>query len=146
MKKNKGFTLIELLAVIVILAVLVLLAVPSVTKVLKNSQRQTFIVQANAIVDNAKMAYEDALIGNTELKTCYNLTELRTYNTKSYNYGAVGSVLIDDATGTYRVWYYDGAIYYVEGAYYGKIDNGEVVNQVNEGAPSSTSTYSTCGS
>ena len=43
MKNNKGFTLVELLAVIVIMGILMMVAIPSVTRTIENSRKDTFI-------------------------------------------------------------------------------------------------------
>ena len=50
-KNKKGFTLIELLAVIIILGVLLLIAVPSISKYIDNSRRNTYVNQAKQIVN-----------------------------------------------------------------------------------------------
>lgn len=51
MKNQKGFTLIELLAVIVILGILMLIAVPSLTKYIDSSKKDTYIKTINSMVD-----------------------------------------------------------------------------------------------
>ena len=43
MKNNKGFTLVELLAVIVIMGILMMVAIPSVTRTIENSRKDTFV-------------------------------------------------------------------------------------------------------
>ena len=42
-KNNKGFTLVELLAVIVIMGILMMVAIPSVTRTIENSRKDTFV-------------------------------------------------------------------------------------------------------
>ncbi len=51
--KNKGFTLIELLAVIIILGVIMLIAIPSVTRYINDSRKETYIDTAKQIVKGA---------------------------------------------------------------------------------------------
>ena len=43
MKNNKGFTLVELLAVIVIMGILMMVAIPSVTRTIENSRKDSFV-------------------------------------------------------------------------------------------------------
>ena len=43
MRNNKGFTLVELLAVIVIMGILMMVAIPSVTRTIENSRKETFV-------------------------------------------------------------------------------------------------------
>lgn len=49
-KDKKGFTLIELLAVIIILGVLLLIAVPSISKYIENSRKNTYINSVKSLV------------------------------------------------------------------------------------------------
>ena len=42
-RNNKGFTLVELLAVIVIMGILMMVAIPSVTRTIENSRKDTFV-------------------------------------------------------------------------------------------------------
>lgn len=49
---QKGFTLIELLAVIIILGVLLLIAVPSISKYIETSRRNTYISQVKQLVNS----------------------------------------------------------------------------------------------
>ena len=53
MKKNKGFTLIELLAVIIILGILILIAIPSVTRYISDSRKETYIDTARQYIKAA---------------------------------------------------------------------------------------------
>ena len=43
MNSNKGFTLVELLAVIVIMGILMMVAIPSVTRTIENSRKDSFV-------------------------------------------------------------------------------------------------------
>ena len=54
MKEKKGFTLIEVIAVIIILGVIFLVAIPSVSSIIMNSRKKTYLVDANRYIDGAK--------------------------------------------------------------------------------------------
>lgn len=119
MKNKKGFTLVELLAVIVILAVLVLLAVPSVLKMMDGAKENAFEIEAENIINGAKLKYADDLL-DSSLPTaitvtitsdvtgyCYALSDLSDYVDKTFG-SNVGSVLIDATNNSYYIWYADG--------------------------------------
>ncbi len=121
MKKKNGFTLVELLAVIVILAVLVLLAVPSVLKMMDGAKENAFNIEAENIIDGAKLKYSDDLLEGTLPSSttttissvsvtgyCYDITGLTEYIDKSFT-GKIGSVLIDATNNNYYIWYADGS-------------------------------------
>lgn len=137
MTKKKGFTLVELLAVIVILAVLVLLAVPSVIKMMDNSKKNSFAVEAENIIKGAKLAYADSLLNagsitptsvtgvtvtdGTASGKCFDITNLDNYVDKTFDNDAVGSVLVDATNNKYYIWYYDG-VYSVTGKLGGAVE------------------------
>ena len=54
MKNNKGFTLIELLAVITIMGILMMVAIPTVSRTIENSRKDTFIDTAKKYADSAQ--------------------------------------------------------------------------------------------
>ena len=56
MKKinSKGFTLIELLAVIVIMGILMMVAIPSVSRVIENSRKDTYVDIAKSYANAAR--------------------------------------------------------------------------------------------
>ena len=56
MKKlnTKGFTLIELLAVITIMGILMMVAIPTVSRTIENSRKDTFIDTVNQYINGAK--------------------------------------------------------------------------------------------
>lgn len=65
MKKvnSKGFTLIELLAVIVIMGILMMVAIPSVSRVIENSRKDTFVDIAKAYANAAQTLWtSDGLV------------------------------------------------------------------------------------
>lgn len=50
----KGFTLIELLAVITIMGILMMVAIPTVSRTIENSRKDTFIDTAKSYINGAK--------------------------------------------------------------------------------------------
>jgi prepilin-type N-terminal cleavage/methylation domain-containing protein len=122
MKKKKGFTLVELLAVIVILAVLVLLAVPSVLKMMNGAKENAFEIEAENIIDGAKLKYSADLLENDLPSTttvtisgssvtgyCYPIYVLADYVDKTFYVNKnAGSVLVDATNNNYYIWYTDG--------------------------------------
>ena len=54
MKKKNGFTLIELLAVIIILGILMIIAIPSVTKYISDSRKNSYVDSAKEIIGSAR--------------------------------------------------------------------------------------------
>ena len=88
MKNKKGFTLIELLAVIVILAILLAIAIPSVTKYISDSRRDSFVTTAKEFADtvtkNATSDMYELPIANNEITiVSINMVELQKGGTKS---------------------------------------------------------------
>ena len=51
---KKGFTLVELLAVIVIMGILMMVAIPSISRVIENSRKDTFVDIAKSYANAAK--------------------------------------------------------------------------------------------
>lgn len=51
---TKGFTLIELLAVITIMGILMMVAIPTVSRTIENSRKDTFIDTAKSYINGAK--------------------------------------------------------------------------------------------
>lgn len=54
LKTKKGFTLIELLAVIVILGVLMMIAIPSMTRVIENARKNTYVSTAKSFSNQVR--------------------------------------------------------------------------------------------
>jgi len=55
-KNKKGFTLIEILAVIIILGILLLIAIPSISKYIENSRKNTYINSVKSMVNAVSAA------------------------------------------------------------------------------------------
>lgn len=51
---NKGFTLVELIGVVLILIILIMYAVPKVSKLYKNSKKNTFLNNVNTIYNKSE--------------------------------------------------------------------------------------------
>lgn len=65
MKDELGFTLIELLAVITIMGILMMVAIPSVSRVIENTRRDTFLDNAKVYINAVRQAViSDELICN----------------------------------------------------------------------------------
>ena len=77
MKKmnSKGFTLIELLAVITIMGILMMVAIPSVSRTIENSRRDTF---ANIAHEYVSAIRNGVLADNIECVTEYDATKYIT--------------------------------------------------------------------
>ena len=72
MKKinSKGFTLVELLAVIVIMGILMMVAIPSVTRTIENSRKDTFVDIAKSYANAARTQWTaDGLMCNSATGT-----------------------------------------------------------------------------
>lgn len=94
MGKSKGFTLIELLAVIVILAVILSITVPSVVSLIKDSTKQSFVLDTKNVLE---------AINNKRLKninfdpTSINETTLEsTLDIASDNYQTITVTVVSD--------------------------------------------------
>ena len=53
-KNNKGFTLVELLAVIVIMGILMMVAIPTISRVIENARKDTFVDSAKAYANTVR--------------------------------------------------------------------------------------------
>ena len=102
MKNKNGFTLIELLAVVIILGILMIIAVPSVTKYINDTRRNSYVSIAKKLVDGVRnIANSDRLKMNDRNTTYYIPSEyVKTENNKRSPYGEfteayIGVVLND---------------------------------------------------
>ncbi len=70
--KKKGFTLVELLAVIAILAILVIIALPNVLEMFREAKENTFVTEAQKILQTAKTQYVNDSINGSGVGVCYS--------------------------------------------------------------------------
>lgn len=78
MKNNKGFTLVETIAVIIILGVVLSIAVPSITNVVKSTNKNRMISDAETFISEVKEYVESDTIGNTPSDNKYRLEDIKT--------------------------------------------------------------------
>lgn len=73
MKNNEGFTLIELLAVITIMGILMMVAIPTVSRTIENSRKDTFVDTAKKYSDSVSAMWSgDGLSCTTVEGVSYN--------------------------------------------------------------------------
>lgn len=77
MKNNKGFTLVETIAVIIILGVVLSIAVPSITNVVKSTNKNRMISDAETFISEVKEYVESDTIGNTPNDNKYTLEDIK---------------------------------------------------------------------
>ena len=77
MKNNKGFTLVETIAVIIILGVVLSIAVPSITNVVKSTNKNRMISDAETFISEVKEYVESDTIGNTPSDNKYTLEDIK---------------------------------------------------------------------
>ena len=83
MKNNKGFTLVETIAVIIILGIVLSIAVPSITNVVKSTNKNRMISDAETFISEVKEFVESDTIGNTPKDNKYKLVDIKTKLSKS---------------------------------------------------------------
>ena len=83
MKNNKGFTLVETIAVIIILGVVLSIAVPSITNVVKSTNKNRMISDAETFISEVKEYVESDTIGNTPSNSQYTLENIKSKLSKS---------------------------------------------------------------
>lgn len=83
MKNNKGFTLVETIAVIIILGVVLSIAVPSITNVVKSTNKSRMISDAETFISEVKEYVESDTIGNTPKDNKYKLVDIKSKLSKS---------------------------------------------------------------
>ena len=77
MKNDKGFTLVETIAVIIILGVVLSIAVPSITNVVKSTNKNRMISDAETFISEVKEYVESDTIGNTPSDNKYTLEDIK---------------------------------------------------------------------
>ena len=82
-KNNKGFTLVETIAVIIILGVVLSIAVPSITNVVKSTNKNRMISDAETFISEVKEYVESDTIGNTPKDNKYKLVDIKSKLSKS---------------------------------------------------------------
>ena len=82
-KNNKGFTLVETIAVIIILGVILSIAVPSITNVVKSTNKNRMISDAETFISEVKEYVESDTIGNTPNDNKYKLVNIKSKLSKS---------------------------------------------------------------
>ena len=127
MKNNKGFTLVETIAVIIILGVVLSIAVPSITNVVKSTNKNRMISDAETFISEVKEYVESDTIGNTPKDKKYKLVNIKSKLSKSPyggNYNMESSFVIIN-NNSYTVCLTDGEYQAATG------ENGEI--EVKEG-------------
>ena len=99
--KTKGFTLIELLAVIVILAIILAIAIPSISSVIDNSEKNSFVSSSKLLINAVKIklledeTFDITTINKDNLKTILNIEdENYSYVSFIYNNGKVNAHIV----------------------------------------------------
>ena len=126
-KNNKGFTLVETIAVIIILGVVLSITVPSITNVVKSTNKNRMISDAETFISEVKEYVESDTIGNTPKDNKYKLVDIKSKLSKSPyggNYNMESSFVIIN-NNSYTVCLTDGEYQAATG------ENGEI--EVKEG-------------
>ena len=83
---NAGFTLIELLAVITIMGILMMVAIPSVSRTIENSRRDTFMDNALIYVDTVRTAVLSDEVKCCQVANCAESAMVSASATKNATY------------------------------------------------------------
>ncbi len=89
MKKKNGFTLIELLAVIIILGILMIIAIPSVTKYISDSRKNSYVDSAKEIIAGTRNVVNGGKLEMYSTNTTYYIPTscIKTENAQKSPYG-----------------------------------------------------------
>ena len=132
MKKGNGFTLIELLAVIIILGIIMLIAIPSVTRYINESRKDTYIDTARQIVKGAIPLVNSGELDVYDTNTTYYIPAscIPTENSMSSPFGEFEQAyVIVGYTGEGYVYYWasvDKAHQGIEMKEYNKLTKSDV--------------------
>ena len=132
MRNKKGFTLIELLAVIIILGVIMLIAIPSVTRYINESRKETYIDTAKQLVKGAIPVVNSGELDMYDTNTTYYIPAscIPTENSMSSPFGEFqDAYVIVGYTGDGYVYYWasvDSAHQGIEMKEYNKLTKGDV--------------------
>ena len=136
MRKEKGFTLIELLAVIIILGVIMLIAIPSVTRLINDSRKETYLDTARQIVKGAIPMVNGGELDVYDTNTTYYIPAscIPTENSMSSPFGEFEQAyVIVGYTGEGYVYYWasvDKAHQGIEMKEYNKLTKSDVKSNV----------------
>ena len=128
---KKGFTLVELMAVIIVLIILSLFSFFAVSKIVERNHQNAFIKEAKTIAKAAQNKYfndknleyknrDDLYNGTIDGRVCYSIRDnlLGKYVQKDTKNGYSGSVEVcygSDCTYDYKLWFFDGDSFYIDG-------------------------------
>ena len=94
---NKGFTLVELLAVIVILAIVLAIAIPSISNIINNSEKSSFVSSTKLLIKAVQIklledeTFDITTINKSNMKTLLNISG-DNYSSVSFRYDNNGKI------------------------------------------------------
>ena len=97
---KKAFTLVELLAVIVILAIILAISIPSISSVIDNSEKSSFVSSTKLLINAVKIklledeTFDITTINKSNLKSILNIDD-ENYSSISFNYDSNGKLFIN---------------------------------------------------
>lgn len=86
---KKGFTLIEALAVIIILALISVIAIPSVTRLIENTKRQSFVTSIENLIESFESLNNEGEISGNTYDSLIATSELLPLNVNNFESGQV---------------------------------------------------------
>ena len=94
---KKAFTLVELLAVIVILAIILAISIPSISSVIDNSEKSSFVSSTKLLINAVKIklledeTFDITTINKSNLKSILNIDD-ENYSSISFRYDINGKI------------------------------------------------------